>query len=604
MCGIAGFTWRDERLIRAMTGVLRHRGPDDEGFHVDGSVSLGHRRLAIIELSGLGHQPMAYTCNGRRAILTFNGEIFNFRAIRRELKAKGYRFDSESDSEVVLASYLEWGSACVQRFNGMWAFALYEPEARTLFLSRDRFGEKPLHYRLLDGGLIFGSEIKAILVHRGRRRADPEAVSNYLYRAEANTNLRSFFDDILMLPPAHNAVFDLGKRHFTADRYYAPRLGNRRVMPDEFRAVLRTCVERRLVADVPVSISLSGGTDSTAVAALTAQLTDARTKVFTTAADGGVGDEAALVSRFLAGYPQFDLERARLSEGRFCAKYRDILHHMDEPFVRQSAYVRWEISHLARRHHRRVLLSGEGADEVMGGYASFVPRFLLDLLRRFRWIRFGRELAGAVVHPERRRIAQEARTMLSEGESGRARQAAEAKEFQNKFGITLERVERTPRAPQDIKGLLAGWVHESSLPRLLMCDDKMAMANSVEARAPFLDHEFVDMVFSMCPDDLIVGGARKFPLREAMKGLVPDEIRLRRDKNAFNAPIFDYLRGHGMKRRIEGVFRDPCTATVFNPRAYLEEYSRFLSGSGGNQLFLLHGFLLEEWARMFGVDFG
>ena len=157
MCGIAGFNWPDRRLVKTMTDALHHRGPDDEGLYVDDDISLGHRRLSILDLSELGRQPMAYAHSGREVIVTFNGEIFNFREIRQALDTKGYRFRSESDTELLLASYLEWGPECVCRFNGMWAFALYERAESRLFLSRDRFGEKPLHYRLVDGRLIFAS---------------------------------------------------------------------------------------------------------------------------------------------------------------------------------------------------------------------------------------------------------------------------------------------------------------------------------------------------------------------------------------------------------------------------------------------------------------
>ena len=249
MCGIAGFNWPDQRLVKTMMDALRHRGPDDEGFYVDDAVSLGHRRLSIVDLSEMGHQPMVYEHGGRRAIVTFNGEIFNFHEVRAALAGKGYRFRSESDTEIVLASYIEWGSDCVHHFNGMWAFALYDEAEKRLLLSRDRFGEKPLHYRLNDGNLIFASEIKAILAHPVRRRANREIVSDYLYKGEAQGRLESFFEDILMLPPAHNAVFDLRAKRMTLARYYEPRHGRRRVAPDEFRAALKKAVERRLIAD-------------------------------------------------------------------------------------------------------------------------------------------------------------------------------------------------------------------------------------------------------------------------------------------------------------------------------------------------------------------
>ncbi len=603
MCGIAGFSWRDERLVKSMMDALRHRGPDDEGLYADDDVSLGHCRLSIVDLSERGRQPMLYERDGRRVIVSFNGEIFNFHEIRRTLETKGYRFGTGTDTEVILASYLEWGAECVLRFNGMWAFALYDPAVRQLMLSRDRFGEKPLHYRLVDGKLIFASEIKAILAHPIRRRANREIVADYLYKAEAQGRLESFFDDILMLPPAHNAVFDFRTRRLTPSRYYEPRRGTRRVPPDEFRATLKKAVERRLVADVPVSISLSSGTDSTSVAALMAQLTDTRIKAFTTATDQEVGDETALIAHFLAQYPRFELEKSSLSEASFCEHYREAIFHMDEPFARQSAYVRWEIAHLTHRHGRKVLLNGEGADEILGGYVSFAARFLADLLHKRKLVRLGREVCATLVHPERKRIIRELQGGVLFGKSRRADEEAREREFQRKYAIEVDWVSRESPRYDDIKDFLHSQVHGYSLPRLLVCNDKMSMANSVEGRAPFLDHEFVDMAFSMDTTEFIVNGSRKFPLREAMRDLVPKEILLRRSKDTFNAPIFEYLRTESIQRRVKEVFRNPRTAAVFSPRAYLAEYERYLSRRAADRPFLLHGLFLEEWARMFEVDF-
>lgn len=603
MCGIAGFSWPDEVLAKAMADTLRHRGPDADGVFVDDRVSLSHRRLSIVDLSELGRQPMEYERNGRRVVVTFNGEIFNFQEIRRRLQSLGYAFRTATDTEVILASYLEWGADCVTRFNGMWAFAIYEPALRRLLLSRDRFGEKPLHYRLADGRLIFASEIKAILAHPVRRRARADVVSDYLYKAEANGRLESFFEDIVMLPPAHNAVFDLSHGQLSLHRYHEPRRDSRQVSPEEVRAVLQKSVERRMIADVPISISLSSGTDSTSVAALTAQATSSQVMAFSTTSKEGIGDETALLSSFLTKYPQFELERSELSEQSFCQHYRKLIWHMDEPFARQSAYVRWEVAHLAHVHQRKVLLNGEGADEVLGGYVTFAPRFLQDLWKHGHLIRLGREIWATWKHPERDRIRgawreMRARQQLAAGESNAAAQA-----LQHKFSITVPPPRPTTQTYSDLKDFLHDWVHRSSLPRLLVCNDKMAMANAVEGRAPFLDHEFVDLAFSMDPAQLLVDGLRKYPLRAAMRGLVPDEILFRRSKDAFHAPIFEYLRHESIQQRVGQVFQDARTSSIFSPKAYLAEYERFRARKGADRVFLFHGLLLEEWARTFEVDF-
>jgi asparagine synthase (glutamine-hydrolysing) len=334
-----------------------------------------------------------------------------------------------------------------------------------------------------------------------------------------------------------------------------------------------------------------------------AQLTKSSIMAFTTATDQQVGDETALISRFLTQYPQFAMEKSNLSEASFCEHYREAIFHMDEPFARQSAYVRWEIANLTRHHRRKVLLNGEGADEVLGGYVSFAPRFLIDLLKKGHLVRLARELYATLAHPERGRIGRELRSVLSPASSRRAEASANAREFQRKYDIRVERVEDPPPRFADIKDFLDSQVRGYSLPRLLICNDKMSMANSVEGRAPFLDHEFVDLAFSMDTTDFMVNGWRKFPLRQAMQGLVPDEILFRKSKDTFNAPIFDYLRSDAIRRRVGEVFQEPRTAAIFSPRAYMSEYERFLSRRGADRPFLLHGLFLEEWARMFEVDF-
>ena len=603
MCGIAGFSWPDGHLVRKMTDLLQHRGPDDEGVFVNEDVSLGHRRLAILDLSELGRQPMVYEHEGRRVITTYNGEIYNFREIRQDLKERGYRFRTATDTEIITAAYLEWGASCINRFNGMWAFGLYDAPNQKIFLSRDRFGEKPLYYHLKDGKLIFASEIKSILAHPVRRKANEEAVLDYLYKGAANHRLDTFFEDIRMLPPAHNAMFDLRTGRLTLHKYYEPEYGNRRVSQDEYLGTLRKSVERRLVSDVPVSVSLSSGIDSSSVAALASEFTDIPLKAFTTATGQALGDETNLISRFLTHYPQYQLEKSALSEKSFCQHYQEIIFHMDEPFARQSAYVRWEIANLTHQHGRKVLLNGEGADEVLGGYVPFAPHFLLSLMQRFMLIRFFREFYATLRHPERRRIIE----AFSDGSMSpwfsRKQQQDDAQGRQRRFQIRIDPVYDAPRRFSDLKEYLYTLVSETSLPRLLNCNDKMTMANSVEARAPFLDHEFVNLAFSMDDRDSIVSGCRKYPLRQAMCRLVPDEIIFRKDKDAFNAPIFEYLKNDSIQLRIRELFKDARTTGIFSSKAYLDEYERFLSSKKADRLFLLHGFYLEEWARIFEVEF-
>jgi asparagine synthase (glutamine-hydrolysing) len=450
--------------------------------------------------------------------------------------------------------------------------------------------------------MIFASEIKAILEHHIQRKINKRAVSNYLYMGHANFGEDTFFKGIKLLPPAHNALFDLKSRKFTMYRYYEPAHGSNAVSFEEIRHVLERSVKRRLLSDVPISISLSGGVDSSCIAALVTSNTKEKVKAFTTTSAHGLGDETSLVQLFLRRYPQFEMEQSRLSEESFCENYRDIIFHMDEPFARQSSYVRWEIANLCHRHDRKVLLNGEGADEMLGGYLAFTPYYFRDLLRRFLIGRFISEVYYGLAYKELTKYVRSVDGRLMFRTKYLEHKNNEAERNQKLFGIKLKPSLNLKRGVEDVKEHLADLVSESSLPRLLNCNDKMTMANSVEGRAPFLDHEFVDLVFSMDSRDFINKGCRKFPLRQALRGKVPDEILFRRDKDAFRAPIFTYLRGHRLQKRIQEIFRDARTASIFSSTAFLKEYDGFLAKKRSNRVMLLHGLFLEEWARIFEVE--
>ncbi|HZM01064.1 MAG TPA: asparagine synthase (glutamine-hydrolyzing), partial [Planctomycetota bacterium] len=401
MCGIAGIAGRDPELVTRMTEALVHRGPDDSGLWHDEQVTLGHRRLTILDLSERGHQPMSWRRGADELVITYNGEIYNFAEIRAELEALGARFRSHSDTEVILAAYAQWGAGCVTRFNGMWAFALYDPARRTLLLSRDRFGKKPLYYWLSEGGgagdtLLFASEIKALLAHPGvPRRANARVIADYLYRGLATHGAETFFEGVRMLPAGHSATYDLSSRRLTLERYYDLPLGERAVSPDEIRATLARAVQRRLVSDVPVSLSLSGGIDSSAIAAILAT-TQPSVLAFSTQSGQGRGDETHLVREMVARYPNIELRTNPLAFESFLENYRRILWHMDEPFLSHIPYVRWEVARTCHEAGRKVLLNGEGADELIGGYWISLGWFMADLFRSGRWPRMARELRALV----------------------------------------------------------------------------------------------------------------------------------------------------------------------------------------------------------------
>jgi asparagine synthase (glutamine-hydrolysing) len=270
MCGIAGFNWQDKSVIEEMARTMRHRGPDDEGFYVDDTVSLGHRRLSIIDTSEKGHQPMGF----KNLVIVYNGEIYNFKQLREQLKSKGYNFISDSDTEVVLYSYHKWGSACVERFNGMWAFCIYDKQKNSFFLSRDRFGIKPLYYYFEGNRFIFASSLKAIRKHNLPLNISILALNFFFYQKYIGNDL-AIFENCYKLRPSENLMFDLNENKLTRTKYYDLEKQIHEHQNTALKQRLKSiediiinAVEKRLIADVPVGSFLSGGIDSSLISAI------------------------------------------------------------------------------------------------------------------------------------------------------------------------------------------------------------------------------------------------------------------------------------------------------------------------------------------------
>ena len=616
MCGIAGIAGRDPELVTRMTETLLHRGPDDGGLWHDEQVTLGHRRLTILDLSERGHQPMSWRRGADELVLSYNGEIYNFAEIRRELEALGARFRSNSDTEVILAAYAQWGAGCVTRFNGMWAFALYDKARRRLLLSRDRFGKKPLYYWLAGGAggaaggaggtLLFASEIKALLAHPGvPRRPNAPVIADYLYRGMATHSSETFFEGVRMLPASHTATYDLAARRLTLERYYDLPLGEREVTPEEIRATLTRAVQRRLVSDVPVSLSLSGGIDSSAIAAILAT-TQPSVMAFSTQSGQGRGDETHLVREMVARYPNIELRTNPLAFESFLENYRRILWHMDEPFLSHIPYVRWEVARTCHEAGRKVLLNGEGADELIGGYWISLGYFMADLFRSGRWPRMFKELRALSGTKEMSSVlASFAAVALLPAGVARSQLARRERALAERYGLRLQPADAAGRVDelkaQDGKSMLKKLVTELILPHLLLCNDKMSMANSVEARAPFLDVEFAELAMQIPAQDLVVDGLRKHPLRQAVRDLVPAEILDRKRKDYFSAPTSQYLRHERMQERVRELFRDARSAAWLDPGKVLADYEGFLVRRKANKQFLQRAIWLEEWMRVFEV---
>ncbi|KQC04408.1 MAG: asparagine synthase [Methanoculleus sp. SDB] len=600
MCGIAGhFAMSggepDEMLVRRMSGRLVHRGPDGEGFFRDGRIALAHRRLSIIDLSEHAVQPM--TNEDGSLLLVFNGEIYNYRELRKELALLGHRFRSESDSEVILHAFEEWGPECLARFNGMWAFALYDSTCGELFCARDRFGIKPFYYALRDGSLYFASEIKALLEHPGiGTRPDDEMVMAFLAWGVMDHTPATMFAGISQLPPAHFMVVRGGEalpperywRLFMSDTVVSRGSAEEADAAGRCIDLLRDSVRLRLRSDVPVGTCLSGGIDSSTIVALINGL-------IRTESPGSVGDRQ---NTFSARYAD-----ERFDEGRFIdialagteisphSVYPDpdrlkehldrLVYMQDEPFGSLSIFAQYCVMHLAGTMVR-VVLDGQGADEQLGGYIAYMVPFFRSLVRHP-----ARAVSEVGLSLLRHHAFFRDAFVQRQVRSGRRALLSGSVPSINRYEGTLDRV-------------LAAEIEATNLPALLHYEDRNSMAFSVEARVPFLDYRLAEFFGALPLDHKIRRGVTKSVLRKAIKGIVPDAIRCRMDKVGFAAPDEVW-----MKEDLRALICSILTSESFRKRKYWnataveESFRDFLAGTSAYSHEIWRIVCTELWLRSF-----
>jgi asparagine synthase (glutamine-hydrolysing) len=583
MCGIAGLVATDglapgaTARALAMRDVLVHRGPDEAGLHTDAHVALAHRRLSIVDLS-TGQQPLANETG--TVWVSFNGEIYNHRDTRRELEAAGHCYRTQSDTETIVHAYEEWGDECAHRFRGMFAFAIWDAPRRRLLLVRDRLGIKPLYWARVGDTLLFASEIKAILASglidpRPNEAALPETLSTR-YVAGADT----LFRDIHKLLPGHQLVFENGQVRIRqywdvpvdAPKSAAPR-GEAAVQAyaDRFRALLEESVRLRLMSDVPLGMFLSGGIDSSAIATLMARMIDRPLQTFSVAFNERAFSELEY-ARTVARAIHADAHEIVIDDSDFFSALPRLVWHEDEPIAHPSSVPLYFVSALARRHVT-VVLTGEGSDELLAGYGKY-PRIAWNWRAGTIYERLlpraGRRALGNLVFDRLPgRIGRYARRSFL------AMDRTPAAMFLDNFasiGMRDQRVllgpalRRAATASRAYSGSLAYFqkpsANSSLLDRLLYADiktylvellmkqDQMSMATSIESRVPFLDHHLVEFVATL-PDEMKLSGwTTKRILREAMKDVLPESI-VNRPKMGFPVPFGEWTRG-----RWNGVARD------------------------------------------------
>jgi asparagine synthase (glutamine-hydrolysing) len=562
MCGISGIISKVNRpihreQIEKINRLVAHRGPDGEGFFFGPNFAFGHRRLSIIDLSNHGHQPMIY--QGRYTI-TYNGEIYNYLELRRELQGHGFTFASGSDTEVILAAYAQWGERCCERFNGMWAFAIHDAVEHKLFLARDRFGVKPLYWRDTGDQFIFGSEIKQLLAGQSVR-ANRAVVIEALLTCIDGYDEKTYFEGVQSFPSSHYGVYDLRTHAFTIHRYYELRVDDSLKSLTLAQAVSRlgelfeSSVEIRLRSDVRVGTCLSGGLDSSATSAVASRL------YRTSAAHNFLGIHAKSIdaetdesnwAHLAANHSNIELHTVEPQSEDFLATIDELIDTQEEPFGSPSMFMGWHVFQRAKQLGCKVMLNGQGGDEVLLGYERYfstllrsVPpwQFVREALAQSRNSRLS--LKDVILYnfyftsPALRKFALMRRSMLRP---------------EIKDSHAFEMIDRSVKSFRRIEDLQTFEITTLQLPHLLRYEDRNSMRHSIETRLPFLDYRLVEFCVSIAPQFKIRDGWTKYVLRRAMESVLPNDIAWRRDKIGFAAPERTWIGGASrmMKDEIAG----------------------------------------------------
>ncbi len=546
MCGIAGFNWKNQSILEEMAQTLQHRGPDDQGFYLDNNVSLGHRRLSVIDTSEKGHQPMQF----EHLVIVYNGEIYNFQELKEHLKSVGYNFTSSTDTEVVLHSYHHWGSSCVDRFNGMWAFCIYDKKKNILFLSRDRFGIKPLYYYFDGNRFIFASELKAIRKHNLALTTSIPALNFFFYQKYIGNNL-TISENCYKLRPSENLVFDLNKRKLDRIKYYhlEQQISGYQNTALKQRVglienIITDAVEKRLIADVPVGSFLSGGIDSSLISAVISK----NHKHFDTFSIGfrDQSYDEVNFSKIVSEHIKTDHHYEYMDIDQDLVEY--IIENMDEPFGDASLLPTYLLSKITRRKVT-VSLSGDAGDEVFGGYdtykayklARYVPRlvarlskYLIELLPlsdrkvtlAFKMKRFVRDFDTNI---NRRHLDW----MATFNDSQRK------KLLNDNFMDAKSLIDFKPE--KSLLSIQLNDIHNYLAEDILKKVDLASMLNSLEARVPFLDHRLVPLVLSLPEKYKITNLRTKWLLKEIASNYLPKRI-VHRPKRGFTVPISKWIK--------------------------------------------------------------
>jgi asparagine synthase (glutamine-hydrolysing) len=561
MCGISGIIRKTKdadlrAAIETITDLIKHRGPDGFGYYFSNNIAFGHRRLAIIDLSQNGHQPMRYADG--KYVITYNGEVYNYLEIRTELEALGYVFQSHSDTEIILAAYQQWGEACVSRFNGMWAFAIHDVDRNIIFCSRDRFGVKPFYYTDTGSEFAFGSEIKQLLGFLPERKANREVLLNFLVTGLTDRIRDTFFAGVNQLPGGHNLKYDLGSNDYVISRYYQIKMDpfgetvDLKEVQATFQKVFTDGIALRLRSDVKVGTCLSGGLDSSSIATLASEMYGEKTgeQFFAiTAASTQASNDESEFAKIVAEHGRMQWIRIAPTYEDFAANLERIVTTQEEPFGSPSIIMQYFVMKAARENGIPVLLDGQGGDETLLGYPIYHGAYVVSAYRQEGWF--------AALNALRDSGNKSSHSILTIFKYLVGSVSATAR--YQLYRWRHRYLKSTPSLPQGLVAFARASLNvhqlqnleitQTNLPVLLRYEDKNSMAHSVETRLPFLDYRTLELALSLPGKVKIRDGWSKWILRSIMDKKMPDSIVWRKNKFGFEAPEAQWLSQHEVEMR-------------------------------------------------------
>lgn len=666
MCGISGFISKNGaslKIIEKMNHLISHRGPDDEGFvafqnkskkpvclsgnnttkdsfeakiqykptyHINDinddqnfNIALGHRRLSILDLSNFGHQPMC--SHDGRIWITYNGEIYNYKELRDELITSGYKFFTSTDTEVILNSYLKWGSKCLQKFNGMWAFAIYDVDNQELFMSRDRFGIKPLYYWIAPSGtMYFGSEIKQFIasdewsaVLNGQRAYD------YLVYSLTDHTEETMFTGVFHIPPGYYFKSKIKEINFSNNskikftKWYS--INKKKCnynffdASNEFEKKFKDAVKLHLRSDVPVGSALSGGLDSSSIVCEIKNLLkdegrDGYQKTFSSCDTDKRFDERKWID--------IVIEHTNVEPHFVYPDFKDvfkltskIIWHQDEPYQSQSAFLGYLVFQLAKKNNIKVLLNGQGADEYLGGYGQLKTIYYLQLLKKGSIKKFIKEVKnagdisyfGGLKNVSYLMLPNFLKKVLTKrmGSTNHVRNLVSLEKLQ---ADEIHPFYNTKFNKRSVIENLKFYMFFSPLPRYLRWEDRNSMAHSIEARVPFLDYRLVEYCANQPVENLYSNDTTKLILRSGLKDILPEKIKNRQDKMGFITPEERWVKENytsEIREQLEYAIHN--TQDIIKPEA-LEYFDKVTKGEIHFDYTYWRLILFSKWMKCFDVN--